>query len=348
MYCFNNDYSEGAHPQIMKALIESALEQNSGYGTDAHCQAARTLIQNECGQKDADVHFITGGTQTNLIVISAALRPHQAVITAHTGHINVHETGAIEATGHKVLTQYAKDGKLTPELIQKSLDEHETEHMVQPKMVYLSNSTELGTQYSLDELQAVSRFCKTNNLYLFLDGARLGAALTSPVNDLTMKDIAALTDVFYIGGTKNGLLFGEALVISHPGLKPDFRFYMKQKGALLAKGFLLGTQFEQLFKNQLFYELAAHANAMAAKLKKGFAECGYSFYSDSSTNQLFPILPNVLIGKLRQHYQFQDEAAVDGAASAVRFVTSWASKENEIEQFIRELKTLSAAPDPIA
>ena len=224
MYCFNNDYSEATHPQIMDALLNAAQEQNTGYSMDEHSRHARERIKKEIKNEEADIHFLVGGTQTNLLVISAALRPHQAVVAAESGHINVHETGAIESTGHKVLFQTAKDGKLTPALIQASLDWHIDEHMVQPKMVYISNSTEVGTQYSLAELEALSAFCREKGLYLFLDGARLGAALTSPVNDLTMADIARLTDVFYIGGTKNGALFGEALVITHPDLKPDFRF----------------------------------------------------------------------------------------------------------------------------
>ncbi|MDO5551679.1 MAG: aminotransferase class I/II-fold pyridoxal phosphate-dependent enzyme, partial [Lachnospiraceae bacterium] len=216
MYCFNNDYSEGAHPRIMEAMIEASLDQHAGYSMDTHTEHAKELIKKEIRRDDVDIHIIVGGTQTNMITISAALRPHQAVIAAETGHINVHETGSIESTGHKVLTQPAPDGKLTPELIQKTLDWHTDEHMVQPKMVYISNTTEIGTQYTLAELEALSRYCRQHDLYLFLDGARLGVALTSSINDLSLADIARLTDVFYIGGTKNGALFGEALVITHP------------------------------------------------------------------------------------------------------------------------------------
>lgn len=343
MYCFNNDYSEGAHPKIMEAMIKACLAQHTGYGLDAHTEHARELIRKETGRADADIHLVTGGTQANLITVSAALRPHQAVIAAETGHIHVHETGSIESTGHKVLAQPAPDGKLTPALVQKTLDWHTDEHMVQPKMVYISNSTEIGTQYTLAELEALSAFCRQNGLYLFLDGARLGAALASPVNDLTMADIARLTDVFYIGGTKNGALFGEALVILHPDLKPDFRFIIKQKGAMLAKGFLLGIQFEELFQNHLFYDMADHANEMAAILKKAFADCGFPFFSQSFTNQQFPILPNSLIAKLRESYQFQDQQAVDGHHTAVRFVTSWATKEDAVRQFVSDLKKLAAS-----
>lgn len=343
MYCFNNDYSEGAHPKIMEALIQASLTQHAGYSMDTHTEHAKELIRKEIKRSDGDIHLIVGGTQTNMITISAALRPHQAVIAAETGHINVHETGSIEATGHKVLTQPTPDGKLTPALIQKTLDWHTDEHMVQPKMVYISNTTEIGTQYTLAELEALSSFCKQKNLYLFLDGARLGAALTSPVNDLAMADIARLTDVFYIGGTKNGALFGEALVILHPDLKPDFRFMIKQKGAMLAKGFLLGIQFEELFQNDLFYEMAAHANETAAVLKKVFTECGFPFFSQSCTNQQFPILPNELIAKLRESYEFQNQQAIDENHTAVRFVTSWATREEAVRQFADDFRKLASA-----
>lgn len=341
MYCFNNDYSEGAHPRIMEALIQASLTQHTGYSLDSHTEHAKELIKKEIQRDDVDIHLIVGGTQTNLITISAALRPHQAVIAPETGHINVHETGSIESAGHKVLTQPTPDGKLTPNLIQKTLDFHTDEHMVQPKMVYISNTTEIGTQYTLAELEALSAFCRQKGLYLFLDGARLGAALTSLVNDLTMADIARLTDVFYIGGTKNGALFGEGLVITHPDLKPDFRFLIKQKGAMLAKGFLLGIQFEELFQNHLFYDMASHANEMAMVLKKTFSECGFSFLSESVTNQQFPILPNSLIAALRKSYQFLDQQVIDDAHTAVRFVTSWATKEEAVRQFVSDFKTLA-------
>ena len=341
MYSFTNDYSEGAHPQILKAIMETNLIQNTGYSLDTHTSHAIALIRDEIKQPDADIHIIAGGTQTNLITISAALRPHQAVISAVTGHINVHETGAIEATGHKVLAMDTPDGKLTPALVMQALDFHTDEHMVQPKMVYISDTTEIGTQYTLSELEALSRFCRQNGLYLFLDGARLGAALTSPVNDLTLADIARLADVFYIGGTKNGALFGEALVIVHPDLKADLRFLIKQKGAMLAKGFLLGIQFEELFQDGLFFKLASHANAMASILKNAFTDCGFPFFSDSATNQQFPILPNDLIARLRESYQFQDQQAVDEDHTAVRFVTSWATSKEAVQQFAEDLKRLA-------
>lgn len=340
MYSFNNDYSEGAHPRILKAMMEANPEQNGGYGLDVHCDKARLLLQEEIGRNDADIHFITGGTQTNLITIAAALRPWQAVIASDKGHINVHETGAIEATGHKVLAMPCAGGKLAPSDVLKALDLHKDEHMVQPKLVYISNSTEIGTQYTKKELEELHHLCKQKNLYLFLDGARMGAALTSPVNDLTLKDIANLTDVFYIGGTKAGALFGEALIISCGALKKDFRFMIKQRGAMLAKGWLLGIQFEELFCNGLFYSMGAHSNEMAAILRDGIARCGYGFSSDSMTNQLFPILPDHIISRLASDYLFSIEEALSGGKSVIRLVTSWATREEACRTFVTALKRL--------
>lgn len=341
IYSFNNDYSEGAHPRILQAMMETNLVQNSGYSLDTHSDHAKELIKKELRRDDVDIHMIVGGTQTNLLGIACALRPHQAVICAETGHINVHETGAIEATGHKVLGQPTPDGKLTVADIQKALDWHADEHMVQPKMVYISNSTEVGTQYSLGELEVLSQFCRQQGLYLFMDGARMGAALTSRVNDLTLADIARLTDLFYIGGTKNGALFGEALVICHPDLKPDFRYIIKQRGAMLAKGWLLGIQFEELFQNNLFYEMAAHANEMADQLRKGLTECGYPFHWNSTTNQLFPVLPNDVMDKLAKDFLFSTQAVIDGNHTCIRLVTSWATKQEGVDAFLAALKKLS-------
>lgn len=340
MYSFNNDYSEGAHPRILQAMMEANLIQNPGYSLDSHTEHAKELIKKEIKREDVDIHLIVGGTQTNLLTISAALRPHQAVICAGTGHINVHETGAIEATGHKTLGYDTPDGKLTVDDIQKSLDWHSDEHMVQPKMVYISNSTEVGTQYSKAELETLSSFCKQHGLYLFLDGARMGAALTSSVNDLTLADIARLVDVFYIGGTKNGALFGEALIICSPDLKPDFRFMIKQKGAMLAKGWLLGIQFEELFQNNIFFEMAEHANEMAERLRKGFVACGYPFHWNSTTNQLFPILPNDVIEKLRKDFIFSSQVKIDETHTCVRFVTSWATRPEGVTAFLKELQNI--------
>ena len=338
MYSFTNDYSEGAHPRILKAMMETNLTQNTGYSQDIHTSHAIDLIRSEIKQPNADIHIIVGGTQTNLITISAALRPHQAVISAVTGHINVHETGAIEATGHKVLAMETKDGKLTPDLVLQALEFHTDEHMVQPKMVYISNSTEVGTQYTKTELEALSHLCRQKGLYLFMDGARMGAALTSPSNDLTLADIASLTDVFYIGGTKNGALFGEALIILNDELKPDFRFMIKQKGAMLAKGWLLGIQFEELFQNNLFFDMASHATAMAGKLRTALTDKGFSFAYDSQTNQLFPVFSNEMIAELAKEFTFNMDKKIDETHSSIRLVTSWATTEDGVEEFIRFLK----------
>ena len=331
------DYSEGAHPQILEALIRTNLEQTDGYGLDDHCRNASTLIKNKIGRDDVDIHFLVGGTQTNLTAISAFLRAHEAVISVKSAHINVHETGAIEATGHKILMEATADGKLTPKEIQSALDEHEDEHMAKPKLVYISNSTEIGSIYHKQELSQLSEICKKNNLILFMDGARLGSALTSDENDLTLSDIADLVDAFYIGGTKNGALMGEALVICSEDLKSDFRYHIKQKGGLLAKGRLLGIQFEELFKDELYFELANHGNKMASKLRKGFTELGYSFLTHSPSNQVFPILPNQLIEKLEKDYSFYRWKKMSDEESAIRLVTSWATLEDHIDQFLNKL-----------
>ncbi|MDD3251464.1 MAG: aminotransferase class I/II-fold pyridoxal phosphate-dependent enzyme [Lachnospiraceae bacterium] len=341
MYSFNNDYSEGAHPRILQAMMETNLIQNDGYSLDRHTNHAKELIRHEIQREDVDVHILVGGTQTNLLGICCALRPHQAVICAETGHINVHETGAIEATGHKVLGQPTTDGKLTTAHIQKALDWHSDEHMVQPKMVYISNSTEVGTQYTKAELETISAFCRQHQLYLFMDGARMGAALTSSVNDLTLADIARLTDLFYIGGTKNGALFGETMIISHPDLKTDFRYIIKQHGAMLAKGWLLGIQFEELFQNHLFYDLAAHANEMADQLRRGITECGYSFHWNSMTNQLFPVLPNSVLEALAKDFLFSTQLVIDERHTCIRLVTSWATRQDGVDAFLAALKKLS-------
>lgn len=337
MYSFTNDYSEGAHPRILEAMMNANLTQNVGYGLDAHSLAAAGTIRRLADAPDAVVHFVVGGTQTNLLLIASALRPYQAVIAAATGHINVHEAGAIEGTGHKVLALPTPDGKLTPEIIAPCLTEHCDEHMVQPKLVYVSDSTELGTVYTKAELEALHHFCRLHGLMLYLDGARLGSALTSAPNDLTLKDLAALTDAFYIGGTKNGALLGEALVIQKDSLKEDFRFMMKNRGAMLAKGFLAGIQFEELFRDGLFFDLAAHANEMAAILRDGIRKAGYSFVSDSHTNLLFPILPDELVDKLGKDFTFERSQKPDDSHTVIRLVTSWATPEKAVRDFLAAL-----------
>lgn len=340
MISFLNDYSEGAHPRVLEMLARANFEQNAGYGEDVHSQRAKEYIKKSIGRNDVDIHFMAGGTQTNLVVISSFLRPHHCVISAETGHINVHETGAIEATGHKVVVAAGEQGKLTPESIQAVIDYHSDEHMVLPKMVYLSNSTELGTVYTKKELTAIHEVCKKNGLFLFLDGARLASALTCKENDLTLGDIARLVDVFYIGGTKNGALLGEALVICREELKEEFRYLIKQRGALLAKGFVMGIQFEALFQDNLYFELGKHANEMAEKLAVILKNCGYSFYVPPCTNQLFPILPVKTVDKLLQEFKFYVQNEVDERHYAVRLVTSWATTRESVDKFQDFLENL--------
>jgi len=339
MYSFKNDYSEGAHPRILNALLETNLVQEDGYGEDQFSQKAVELLKERIGRTDVDIYLLSGGTQTNLIAISAFLRPHEAAMAASTGHILGHETGAIEATGHKILSIEAENGKLTPSDIQAVLDGHPDEHMVKPKLVYISNSTEIGTIYSKHELEDLSDFCKKNKLILYMDGARLGSALTSKENDLQLSDLPGLVDAFYIGGTKNGALIGEALVICNDSLKEDFRYHLKQKGALLAKGRLLGIQFLELFRDNLFFDLATHANKMAAILSEEISKANFQFLTDSPSNQIFPILPNALITELEKNYSFHIWEKVDAEHSAIRLVTSWATKEDEVAAFLETLKS---------
>ncbi len=344
MIRFNCDYSEGAHPKVLEKLIETNMEQTAGYGTDQHCSSAAELIKAECGRQDIDVHFLVGGTQTNMTVISAVLRPHQGVLSADSGHINTHETGAIEATGHKVLALPASDGKLTTARIQEAYDLHfndEThEHIVQPKMVYISNPTEIGTIYSKAELTAISETCRKNDLILFMDGARLGYALCAGNNDLDLAEISRLCDVFYIGGTKIGALFGEALVICRDELKKDFRYILKQRGGMLAKGRLLGVQFEALFEDGLYFKMAGHANRMAMLIKDAFIKKGYGFLVESTTNQQFPIIPDAELRSLKENFEYSFWQKVNDNTSAVRFCTSWATGEEDVRQLISEIDKL--------
>lgn len=338
MISFKNDYSEGACPQIMKAMLDTNLTQSDGYGLDDICEEARNRIKDKLSCPSCDVHFLVGGTQANLTIISSALRPYEAVIAVDSGHINVHETGAIEATGHKVIIADGKDGKLTPEGICQAIKLHTDEHMVKPAMVYISNATEIGTIYTKDELIAIRSTCNEYQLYLFMDGARLGSALMAEDNDLTLSDIARCCDVFYIGGTKNGALFGEAVVITNEVLKKDFRYMIKQRGGMLAKGRLLGIQFNELMKDNIFLDLAKHANKMAQKLQRAFLELHCPMYVTTTTNQIFPILQQEVLDKLNKKYACQIWEQLDHHRTAIRLVTSWATKESDVEQYIYDLK----------
>ncbi|MXV39053.1 aminotransferase class I/II-fold pyridoxal phosphate-dependent enzyme [Flavobacteriaceae bacterium Ap0902] len=336
---FKDDYSEGCHPNILQRMTETNLIQTAegNYGEDRFTANAKKLIHKHLQNPESEIHLVSGGTQANLLVVSAMLRPHEAVIAVNYGHIATHETGAIEATGHKVITVDTKDGKIQVPQIEEVLKEHYFEHMVLPRMVYISNTTELGTLYTKKELVELRAFCDQNNLLLFMDGARLGSALTSSANDITLKDLAQLTDVFYIGGTKNGALLGEAIVINNPLLQPYFRYHAKQKGALLAKGRLLGIQFEVLFTDGLFFEIGLAMNEKAMKLAAGIKEKGYSFWLPPTTNQIFPIFENKIIAELEKDYIFHRWAKINDNQTAIRLVTSWATPEENMVNFLKKI-----------
>ena len=345
MIYFNNDYSEGCHSRVLSKLTATNMEQTPGYGEDAYCREAADHIRRICENDTLSVHFLVGGTQTNMTVIAAALRPHQGVISAQTGHIHVHETGAVEATGHKVLSLPSNDGKLTAQQIKACVESHysdaSAEHIVQPKMVYISNPTELGTIYSKAELAAISEVCREHQLYLFMDGARLGYGLTAQGNDLTMADIARLCDVFYIGGTKVGALFGEAVVFSNTALSQDFRYLIKQRGGMLAKGRLLGVQFSALLEDGLYFDISKKANALADKIRATLDSLGYPYLVPGVTNQIFPILPDVLLDKLKEEFSFSEQERVDTNHRAIRFCTSWATTEENVDALCDALRDYS-------
>ena len=344
MIYFNNDYAEGCHPRILEALARTNLIQTPGYGEDVYCAQAADKIRKLCGREDLAVHFLVGGTQANLTVIDAALRPHQGALCAESGHIQGHETGAVEATGHKVLTVPSSDGKITAEQVEQAVKAHRSdpcfEHMIQPKLVYISNPTELGTLYSRRELESLARTCRELGLYLFLDGARLGYGLASRENDLTLPDIAGLCDVVYIGGTKVGALFGEAVVIGNPAIAEDFRYLIKQHGGMLAKGRLLGIQFDTLMTDGLYFTIAAHAVRMADRIRQTMEELKIPMLAPGSTNQIFPILPDAVLEKLGETYVFSEQQRVDGSRRAVRFCTSWATEASHVDALCRDLKAL--------
>lgn len=340
-FSFKNDYSEGCHPKILDALSNSNLVQQNGYGLDDYCLSASDKILKLMKSPNSKVYFVSGGTQANLVLISAFLRPHESAVSASTGHILTNETGAIEATGHKIHGVETIDGKLKPEHIQSILDLHQNKpHQLKQKLVYISNSTEIGTNYSKDELVNLSRFCKANNLYLMMDGARLGHALTAENNDLTLEDVAKYTDAFYLGGTKNGALIGEAIIINNPELQQEFGFHIKQKGGMLAKGRLLGIQFDVLMSDNLYFDLAKHANSEAMKIKKAFVDSGFKFLSDTFTNQIFPILNQSQITKLSENFDFYVWKKIDTDYSAIRIITSWATPNSITAEFCETINNL--------
>jgi len=342
-YSFLDDYSEGCHPKILQAMTASNMSQQTAYGNDEYSERARNLIRQHLGNDEAAVYFVAGGTLANIIIMSSALRSHEAIISPETGHIAMRETGAIEATGHKIISVPSADGKLTAASVEAAVASNaHSPHMAKPRLVYISNATEAGTVYTKAELQALSKTCNSNNLLLMMDGARLGTALTANINDMSLQDIAELTDIFWIGGTKAGALIGEAIVIPNPALAEDFEFHIKQRGALLAKGRLLGQQFAELFDQELFFDLCRHCNAMAQKVSTAVIDNGHRLAADTESNQIFPILPNVMIDKLEEHYAFYRWEKFDDEHSVIRLVTSWATEETQIDAFIAAVEKASA------
>lgn len=345
MIRFECDYTEGAHENIINALVKTNMEQTVGYGNDPHCENAKSLIKKAIGNENADVHFLVGGTQTNITVIDAVLKSYQGAVCATSGHINVHETGAVENLGHKCLALPATNGKITAsqvrELCTAHYNDESVEHTVQPGIVYISHPTEVGTLYTKQELAELHAVCKEFDMPLFVDGARLGYGLMANDTDVSLQDLATLCDVFYIGGTKVGALFGEAVVILDDKLKKDFRYHIKQKGGMLAKGRLLGIQFEELFTDDLYFKLGAHADKQAMRIKEAFTKKGIAFDVDSSTNQQFPILTLEQVNKLTPKYSFSItmEALKKGPAS-VRFCTSWATKESDVDELVKDIEML--------
>ena len=344
MIYFNNDYSEGCHQKVLDALTRTNLEQTYGYGEDQYCDRAAGKIRALCGRDDMAVHFLVGGTQANLTVIDAALRPHQGALCAVTGHIHVHETGAVEATGHKVLTVPSEDGKITADQVAEAVRLHREdssfEHMVQPKLVYISHPSEMGTLYTKQELEDLSHICHELGLYLFLDGARLGYGLTANGADVSIQDIARLCDVFYIGGTKVGALFGEAVCINAPALKEDFRYLIKQHGAMLAKGRLLGVQFDALMTDDLYLTIAAHANGLADQIRDTLETLKIPCQVPGITNQIFPIFSDSVLAELSKDFSFTEMGRVDQTHRAVRFCTSWATTQENVDKLCLRLKQL--------
>ena len=337
IYSFKNDYSKICHKDVLKKLIECMDEQNIGYGEDIHTENAKKLIIEKI-KNDSDIYFLTGGTQTNMIAISSTLKPYEAVICAKTGHINVHETGAVEGQGHKLLAIDTKDGKLNPSLIDKVLKEHIDYHMVKPRLVYISNTTELGGYYTLNELKEIYKYCKENDLYLFLDGARLASALA--VSDIDYPDYAKYTDMFYIGGTKNGSYFGEALVINNDKLKADFKYNIKHFGGMLAKGFVTSIPFEVLMDKDLYKEIGIHQNKMAQYLADGLKKLNIKFYSESKTNQIFVYLKNDILNELSKDFLFEEWSISENGYTPIRFVTSFDTEIKHIDLLLNKIKEL--------
>ncbi|WP_413778039.1 threonine aldolase family protein [Caproicibacterium sp. XB1] len=344
MFRFECDYCEGAHPLILQALAKTNLEQTPGYGLDPYCARAAARIRQICEAPKADVHFLVGGTQANTTVIAAALRPWQGAVAVSEGHIAVHETGAIEAAGHKVLTLPPHNGKMDAQdlraLCKAHFDDSSREHTVQPGIVYISHPTETGTLYTLHELEALRAVCDTYGLPLFLDGARLAYGLAAEGTDLTLGNLARLCDVFYIGGTKAGALFGEAVVITNDSLKKDFRYNIKQRGGMLAKGRLLGIQFDTLLRNSLYLQIGQHADRLALQIRRTCLEKGLPMAVDSPTNQQFFVFPDTALAKLEQNFTFSPICKPDASHTEVRICTSWASTDTAVNALCSAISAL--------
>lgn len=334
-YGFLDDYSEGVHPTVIEALSRTNLSQQKAYSNDEFCEDARRLIRDKINAPEATIHLVPSGTAANLISIASYLRPYEAIIAAPSGHIATKESGAIESTGHKIIiTEPTADGKLTPEKVGTAFNQNSLfAHQAKPRMVYISNATEMGTVYTRSELAALSTACRSLDLLLLMDGARLGAALTCPKNDMSLDDIYNLTDVFWIGGTKNGALLGEAVVIKDQSLGQSFPYHMKQRGALLAKGRILGIQFVTLFNNDLFFRLARHANDTAAKISTSLVSLGFKLWAQTETNQVFPVLPPALVRELQKNFDFHIWEHLQDGSLVIRLVTGWATEMEAVERF---------------
>ena len=343
MIYFLSDYSQGAHPKVMEALERTNMEHSNGYGLDEHCEHAAEIIKAMIGIEECQVYMMVGGTPCNVTTIAASLRPYEAVIALRTGHAYFHETGAVEATGHRIVAMDGINGKMTPELIDKAWEEYEDEHTPLPKMVYISQPTECGSLYSKEEMTAIRNTCLEKNMFLYVDGARLGAALTAEENDLSIRELAQLCDAFYIGGTKNGALFGEALIITNHEIDDHFRFMMKRQCSLLAKGRLIGVQFEALLEggeNSIYFEMAAHANEMAKIIRDELSSLGIEFYGVSQTNQVFPVLPASIVTELKKEFAFYEWAPEKDGKISIRLVTAWGTKKEEVECLVQAIKQL--------
>ena len=334
---FRNDYGELACPEIIENIVKYSQGHYVGYGEDEICESARMKIREYLGDVDCDIHFLVGGTQANTVMIDAMLKPWEAVASVVSGHINVHEAGSIESTGHRIEPLPEHDGKMDPEELEKLCIVHEMEHMTDVKGVYISQATEVGTIYSKEELLKIREVCDKYGLYLFVDGARMGSGVVA--SGVTLREMAQIADCFYIGATKNGGMIGEAMVIVNDDLKPCYRRLMKQHGALLAKGFVLGIQFDTLFTDDLFFRLARHENQMALYLKEGMKKLGVKLLCDSLTNQQFPIFDNDTVKKLSEKYEFEIWEPGE-KETVIRFVCSWATQKEDIDTLLNDIKDI--------